>query len=194
LFLALALSWGITFFSQAGDVATTNTLWIFVLLLILAFIISIANDFTRGNDIFGFGGFGDSNKALVALIASFVVGIAIISQNMTISTLSVTGDSGIGVFTVVVVAGIIEEMFFRGALFWTVAKMFGGTQFGAVISSLITSATFGLFHWFSYSADMGMMVVAFVFSMIGIFGNMFFGSIGFSMGMHLLNNGIVAGV
>jgi membrane protease YdiL (CAAX protease family) len=195
LFLALALSWGITIFSQLGDTATANVLWIFVLLLIFTFIIAIANDFTpAGKYLFGFGGFNNSEKTVIAFLASLVIGIGLISQHMTIATLSISAGGGIGVFTVVVVAGIVEELFFRCALFWTLAKVLGGGWFGAVASSLMTSATFAFFHYFSYGANVGMMVSAFIFSMIGIFGNMYLRSSGFSMGLHILNNGIMAGV
>jgi len=63
---------------------------------------------------------------------------------------------------------LFEELIFRGALLYLAIKRFGATK-----ACLISAASFGIYHWFSYGAFGNPVNMIFIFLLTGIAGLMF---------------------
>lgn len=62
---------------------------------------------------------------------------------------------------------LYEELLFRGYLLW-LAIRFLGVHGGCIVSA----ATFGIYHWFSFGVLGDLVTMAYVFAMTGVFGAM----------------------
>ncbi len=125
--------------------------------------------------------------AIVALIfmtiASIMKPTALLQATASIASFPI-------IFFIVIVAGVIEEAFFRGHIIPTAARTLGslGVPFASVFGILIGNLAFGYFHLNAYGGDVNLMMVAVMFGIAATLGNIFFKSTAFGIGMHITNN------
>lgn len=114
--------------------------------------------------------FADKNINPIGMWASFLVGLGILAGLQiflpTYSTFSNTdiNFSALPVSTelFMFMVATIEELTFRVALAMLVYKVYPGTFWWKIIISItVSNGLFALWHWFAYSADVGMMGIAF---------------------------------
>lgn len=165
-------------------------------------IIFAAIDYIKkDNGLFGFLFIG---KNLTTTLIAFVVGcfiaalffinqFAIISTPMSAVSISTTLSAFI---FVVLVAPYVEELFFRMSLYPTIIasleKNVGKFNAG-VIATLFVCVAFAFFHFAVFNAGFGLMISAFLFSLIAIIGNRVTESSYFGFGLHLTNNFLAIG-
>lgn len=100
----------------------------------------------------------------------------------------------------------MEEFAFRGFLFFAIIDILGlvlvnilglplkDTWVLVTLSIFITSAFFGLYHFYAYNGDISAIQTAVAVSIMWIVGMLIFKSIAFPLGFHLVNNAINTGV
>ncbi len=148
-------------------------------------------------------GFGQNNTAVSAIMMGIVVAFAIIFLNSVFNAAPVSKDvlgvplaltGGMAVFMVGLVAGYIEEAFFRGTLQPTFSEIIGNNispQLGSILAILITALLFGGFHYTAYGQSSTLMVSATIFGLVASAGNSYYRSTLFSVVMHITHNLVV---
>lgn len=172
---------------------------IFLIMILLPAFAVLGSVFMPDSKITNaFAGFGDSRSTF---LKAFAVGAALYAlllfRYLSLSLPFSLGEMGIiSVLYVKFFSPILEEVFFRGFLIWTLKEMLVGLKVddkNGVLPALIAAAAFALFHFSVYGASPFAILSAFVFGMIGAVGNSYFKSIGFSIGAHFTNNLLVGG-
>ncbi len=193
LFSLLTLLWIQT---NRPDLQTvTNVFLPLAIVSLIGFIL----DYISDKSILEFVGLGTKESLtyailsaglLILFISSFGFYIAVPQTSSTSVELASAKVQEDFVF-VVIIAPIVEEVFFRMFLTPTLITILSSLRFRRIVGAIAVSILFGLFHYRTYNASVHLMLVAFIFSMISIFGNYMFKSSAFSLTLHFLNNFLV---
>ena len=126
---------------------------------------------------------------LVPLVIGAMFGYFMVSQSQTIglSFLQLSGTNAF--FFIVLIAPLVEEWFFRWAVFPTFREQFTGLiPHASLVALLLANGAFGFFHFYVYGANMVAVYVAIFLGIIYTIGNYALKSGTFSIGAHMMNN------
>jgi len=131
------------------------------------------------------------NKQMAVLMIGVVAGLVMVVLNVflygssggNVLLSSVWGEIDAKVFYLGMLAGVAEELYFRGFL-GTFLRLVSPSLLLSVVS---TAVIFSLFHWFAYSTDIA-FVILFVLGLILGFIHEFTNDIGAPMMAHVINN------
>lgn len=199
--MLIMLYWIYATFSQANYAILASQAQIYIGFTIVGLL------FFLGSKIMpqvGFASVGTTQTAFIAIIGAVILSVIMVaggakaiaqSTAFSVSEAELSGlASLIGTFYVIFSAPTAEELFFRGALLFTLINLlkdkYGQTS-SVIISAVVVSLVFAGFHYFVYGADVDFANKMFglvLFSLIAIAGNFIFKSIAFSLGFHYLNN------
>ncbi|MFA5412848.1 MAG: CPBP family intramembrane glutamic endopeptidase [Candidatus Micrarchaeia archaeon] len=185
------LLWASVTFEQPGleEQARWADKFIVMLLVVAAFGLI---DQLKENNLLGisFAGLGESIGGFTAalLIGGFV-GFVMINVDINVTGFSIISGVLASTLFSIFAAPIVEELFFRGLLFHTLSAQ-TKNEWAAMIA---TSVIFGLFHILAHGGDLASIATSALFSMVCILGNGKFKTLGFGIGAHLMNNGLLSG-
>jgi membrane protease YdiL (CAAX protease family) len=171
--MALLAAWISAQFGQlSGHQTEANIAKDYGTFAVIALVIAIASAVNFA--FFRFTGFGKQNnqQLIILLIAGAVVGFLVTSAGKLFFTKILTGtiDPTLSFAFVIGLAPIVEEFFFRGALFPSfeafITSKGKGTLVAAAASALIVSALFSVWHIVAANGDTSALTSYFAFSMI----------------------------
>lgn len=148
------------------------------------------------NKIFASTSWGDSKRIPIAALSGLVVMYVLTSNNFMLVPFSIVPEGVLNWFFVVIIAGWIEESFFRQTVIPTLILSFETADLGipVLIPVILGNVLFAGFHFIAYGGNEYMMFVAFVMGMIWTFGNYYFKSSAFGQLGHMFNNLRVVGL
>jgi membrane protease YdiL (CAAX protease family) len=217
--LALLIGIGllvVALFLNANAELPDKDVWYF---LVMAGVITIFAFIDEISVMFNAMFFGNRDKTIIGFIAGIVLGLVLSSNaikgafGIILPVASIKfGD--LNFFYVNVLAPPIEELFFRAILFPLISIIIinllnlrtrNQMIAGFIIGAFITSGIFSIYHINAYSIQAiqtkfagittsDLITSAFILSLLWIGGNLFFGTIAFSLGWHLVNNFSAMGV
>jgi membrane protease YdiL (CAAX protease family) len=171
--MALLAAWISSQFGQlTGHNTEANIAKDYGTFALIALVIAIAGAVNFA--FFRFTGFGkQSNQQLIfLLIAGAVIGFLVTSAGKLFFTKILTGaiDPTLSFAFVIVLAPIVEEYFFRGALFPSIEAFITSkgksTLVASSVSAIIISALFSIWHIVASNGDASALTSYFMFSMI----------------------------
>lgn len=188
---AITLLWASVTFEQPG--LTEQARWAdkFVMLLAIVGVFGLI-DQLKENNLLGisFAGFGDSTKSFTsALLIGGAVGFGLINVDINITGFSIVSGVLASRLFSIFAAPVVEELFFRGLMFHTLTAQLRNEW----ASMALTSVIFGFFHVLAHGGDIASIIGSVLFSMVCILGNGYFRTLGFGIGVHLMNNGLLSG-
>lgn len=141
-----------------------------------------------GQDMFGLQ---NINKQMAVLMVGVIAGLVMVILNASLhSTIggnvllsSVWGEIDTKAFYLGMLAGVAEELFFRGFI-GTFLRMVSPNL---LVSVVATATIFSLFHWFAYSTDIAFIVLVVLGMILGLIHE-FTNDIGAPMIAHVINN------
>jgi membrane protease YdiL (CAAX protease family) len=159
-------------------------------MLVIVGMVGFADYLKESNRVGGSAAFGKNSMALMTgLFGGAVLGVFL---SVTMAFSIPFAAAGLYSFLfVVILAPLVEEYFFRGTVFFTLlqtGKSIFSEKYLTIVSIVITSVVFGVFHFTAYGASVPLMFTAMIFSVIAITGNAFFKTTGFGLGLHLMVN------
>jgi len=163
--------------------------FLFMLLIPLAF--GFIDQLNENNALgISFAGFGKDYPAFtMALIAGAVAGFILVGPaNLSVAHFAVVSGDSLSRLYVTIASPFVEEIFFSGFLFFTLASIMKNKATAA----LVTCVLFGGFHLVAYGGDLPSIFVSMIFRAVCIFGNGYFKSLGFGWAIHAVNNGVLA--
>lgn len=177
------------------SIAQTASIYLFLLLISLfIFVLDSSND---NNGIVGAVSIGRTWKnAILAFVIGggimvFLVGI----KSLTLISVPLTAiaDQNWNFLFVVIVAPLVEEVFFRMCALYTAIQFFknAAVPYHDVSAAIFVNICFGLFHGYAYGWNAPAMVAAFIFGMVVTIGNQLFQSSSFGWGAHVVNNMLI---
>jgi membrane protease YdiL (CAAX protease family) len=166
---------------------------IYLFMLIFVAVVA-AQDAAREKIWFvGMVAYGKTRKNFVkALAIGAVFSVFLVGRNYVVGIpLSVFGD--LNFWFIVVAAPVVEEYFFRFALFPTLRQQLisSGIKHASIIALAVSSIGFGFFHYYVFSGMLSAIYVAIVIGVIYTIGNYAVKSGGFSLGAHFVNNYLI---
>jgi membrane protease YdiL (CAAX protease family) len=169
---------------------------------LLRLVFSIVEWRDEQNPLISLVSFGDKNRALMGAIIGGVLTVGLFATNIIAPVAilpsaefnplgTLLDKATVAAMFTLAIAPILEELFFRGLLFFTLSKLLKNTLFAVLLTSLI----FAAFHFVAYggyaaSAE-SLMLTAFLMSTIWIFLNGYTKSISSSMTSHAILNYVV---
>ncbi len=149
-------------------------------------------DQTNENNKLGiaFGGFGrnmeDFTKALIA--GGLTAVVLVMGIGFSISTFAIISDELLSTAFVTLASPYVEELFFSGLLFFTVRQAVVKAGHSEWIAAAITGVGFSAYHWVAFGGSIELMTAAFIFRIICIIGVALTNSLGYGLGLHMMNN------
>jgi len=184
--------WHLTNTPSSSTPHQVAQLYFYLLLPAMVWLsIDMADERNKMFSAVGLGGLqntlvGIAAGALAFLLLDIGAGLSFYESFLATETLQLF-------FFIVIVASFVEEIVFRGTFFPLLTRIFeSGTRdnnIAGLISLIIVSTAFGLFHWQAYGANIGNMVVAVFFGVVFTMGNYVFRTLAFSITWHILHNG-----
>jgi membrane protease YdiL (CAAX protease family) len=171
---------------------------IFLWLLLGASLVAGLDTIAEKNLFFAYVDYG--NSVFMYLLALVVGGLLAIFLTIgtgfsIIPTLSLVSTGAISFLYVVIAAPFVEEKFFRGFLNPNAGKLLNNFKFPMPLLSgvILSSITFGLFHFIAYGGVWEAMLFSVVFGLIASVGNYAFKTRSFGLGLHIVVNFIAVG-
>jgi len=148
------------------------------------------------NKIFASTSWGNSKRIPIAGLMGLLVMFVLTSRSFVLVPFSVVPQGMLDWFFVVIIAGWVEESFFRQTLIPTLILSFETAKLGipVLVPIIIGNIMFAVFHFIAYGGSEYMMFVAFAMGMIWTFGNYYFKSSAFGQLGHMFNNLRVVGL
>ena len=196
IFIVFTL-WLNTQFVGLNILEASSTVLVYLTLLVVSAVFFFTDALADLNNLKNFTdtlGLGSSKKVAIALVIGAVLGFFLSGQGLSVinpQSVSWLSDASARAFLfVVVLAPFTEEMFFRATLTPILMKVFGKVPYhaGIIVSIVLSSGAFALFHYSVYGQSVELMMSAFIVGLIANVGMYFTGSIGFGLGLHYMIN------